>query len=61
MENFKIGDKIAVRKSTYSRTPQWMDSYRGVIVKLNKKSVTVRLDEYPNETHRVSYIDLKKL
>lgn len=60
-KNLKIGDKIIVRYSSYGKTPQWMDGYKGVIVKLNRQSVTVQLDEYPNEIHRVSYRDLQKI
>lgn len=57
MYGLNIGDRIIVRTSMYSKTPKWMDGYRDMIIKLNKKSVTVQLDEYPKETHR----DLRKI
>lgn len=59
-EDLKVGKKITVRYSSHSRTPQWLDGYDGEIVKLNSKSVTIKVDEYPKELHRVSYKDIRK-
>ncbi len=60
MNELKVGDRIVVKTDWMTiRTPKWMNGYHGVIKKLNSKTITVVLDAYPEENHRIDYGDCR--
>lgn len=53
-----VGARICVNiKGLRNRTPVWTQGYKGTIVKLNPKTVGVKLDAYPNEIQKIDYGD----
>ena len=54
------GDRILVKKKgKYGTTPQWMSGYTGTVLRINKSgTITVRLDDYPEERHYADACDL---
>ena len=53
--SLSVGQRIRIGEIRKYGKDQWMSGYRGEILKLNKTSVTVRLDGYPDEKHYVKY------
>jgi len=52
----KVGDRIRIEQVGmyhYGCTRQWMGNYMATIVRVNKKTATVRIDAYPDELHRI--------
>ena len=50
------GDRIKIEQvGMYPNgcTRQWMGNYMATVVRVNRKTATVRIDAYPNELHRV--------
>lgn len=50
------GDRIKIEQvGMYPNgcTRQWMGNYMATVIRVNKKTATVRIDAYPNELHRV--------
>jgi len=61
MSELKVGDRIRVKTNWMTiRTPKWMNNYVGTVKKLNSKTITVVLDAYPDETHRIDYGDYEE-
>lgn len=58
----KPGDRIRVdKRGKYGTTPQWAYGYRGEVLRVNRSgTVTIRLDEYPDEKHYADPRDLRK-
>ncbi len=61
MKNVKPGDKIIVKEQKYlfhsPRTKQWMANEKGSVLSVNKKTITVLFDNYPDERNYVDYDD----
>ncbi len=60
MREPKVGDRIRVHPARkywvyHPHTPLWMENSYGTIIKLNRQTVTVVLDIYPEEKHRIDY------
>ena len=57
----KVGQKIKMKSEReimwFFRTRRWMANFEGTIVNLNRKTVTVVFDAYPEEKHYVDYGD----
>jgi len=61
-EKLKIGDRIrVVSQWPYMRTPKWAAGYKGTIVRFNKYTISVKLDDFPNEICRIDYGDWEKI
>ena len=61
----KVGDRIRIKSMQHLfqslKTKQWMANYAATVVKVNKKSVTVVFDSYPDEKHYVDLDDFEVL
>ena len=54
----KVGDRIRIHIDGYrQRTPLWAEGHCGTVVKLNPKTVGVKLDAYPYEIQKIDYGD----
>lgn len=59
--HFDPGERARVKRGRYyvsHVTPLWSDGYNCVVVRNNKNSVTIRIDGYEDELHRVDTKDL---
>lgn len=60
MNEPKVGDRIQIHNyhkywSFHPHTPLWMGGSYATIIRLNKQTVTIVLDAYPEEQHRIDY------
>lgn len=54
----KIGDRVRIHLQGFRvRTPVWAEGYCGTVVKLNPKTIGVKLDAYPHEIQKIDYGD----
>lgn len=64
MRNYipKVGERVKIvdnRLLTTHITPRWAYQYKGEVIRLNDKSITVKLDDYDGMRIRVDYEDVQ--
>ena len=58
----KVGDRVEIvdnGRFVSAYTPRWSHRYKGEVVRLNDRTVTIRLDDYDGMKIRVDYDDVK--
>lgn len=67
IQNPQPGDRCRIdaynmgnRTHDKHRAPAWANQYTGTIIQLNRSTVTVRLDDYPEETIRARYYEIRE-
>ena len=64
MCDFKIGDYVEIvdnGRFVSAYTPRWSYRYRGKIVRLNDRTITVELDDFDHMRIRVDWDDVQVL